>query len=111
MTPALLARVFGNSPEPLPLERMRQRYLVAYDYGQGGLWGYIYAESGAEIEARYPELTVVEVEPEWVTDDHRQSWESKAEDVGHPVGGLLSAILDLRSEEEAREREVGGHET
>jgi hypothetical protein len=49
------------------------------------LWGYVYADAPAEIEAWYPELKVVDVEPEWMTGDQRASWESKAENVGHPT--------------------------
>jgi hypothetical protein len=33
-------------------------YLVYYDYGQGGLWGFIEARSVQDISAKYPELLI-----------------------------------------------------
>jgi hypothetical protein len=50
---------------------MKEKFLVAVDYGQGGVWGYIYAESRAEIEDKFPELAIVDEEPEWLETDSR----------------------------------------
>ena|SRR5579884_3569201 len=38
---------------------MKRRHLVVYDYGQGGIWGFILAELAEEIHRRYPKLIVV----------------------------------------------------
>ena len=45
----------------------QQPFLACYDYGQGGLWAFITAESAREITSAYPELTIVERTPSWVT--------------------------------------------
>ncbi|WP_407709779.1 hypothetical protein ACJJV6_01655 [Arthrobacter nitrophenolicus] len=36
----------------------KQRFLICYDYGVGGLWAFIYARSSEEILGKYPELYV-----------------------------------------------------
>jgi hypothetical protein len=41
-------------------------FLVCYDYGQGGVWAYLRAETAAEIQAKYPELTLFETPPSWM---------------------------------------------
>jgi hypothetical protein len=47
---------------------MRQRpYLVAYDYGAGGVWAYVVAPSREAISQLYPELTIFDVPPPWWT--------------------------------------------
>ena len=47
----------------------RDEFLVAYDYGMGGLWAIVSAPSAAAITARYPELKIVRERPDWMTDD------------------------------------------
>jgi hypothetical protein len=42
-------------------------YLVAYDYGTGGTWGFVTAESEDEVVRTFPQLTVVHQRPEWLT--------------------------------------------
>lgn len=32
----------------------KRHFLVAYDYGMGGLWGIMLAKSEDEIKAKYP---------------------------------------------------------
>ena len=46
-----------------------REFLVAYDYGMGGLWGVIVAPSEDAILAKYPELQVVPERPEWMDDE------------------------------------------
>lgn len=45
---------------------MKKRYLAVYDYGTGGVWLYIYAQTQKDIVDKYPELTVVEEPPTWM---------------------------------------------
>jgi hypothetical protein len=49
--------------------RVDREFLVAYDYGMGGLWGILMAPSAQAISARYPELIVVAERPEWMDDE------------------------------------------
>jgi hypothetical protein len=40
-----------------------REYLVAYDYGMGGLWAVMVAPSADAITAVYPELGIAEERP------------------------------------------------
>jgi hypothetical protein len=44
-------------------------YLACYDYGQGGVWLYLDAQSADAIKADYPALTVFESAPTWWTSE------------------------------------------
>jgi hypothetical protein len=41
----------------------RKEFVSLYDYGQGGLWVIIRAESAAQIREKYPQLQVFEGRP------------------------------------------------
>ena len=47
---------------------MRQRFLTVHDYGMGGIWQYIIADSPDQITAKYPGLTVFVEPPPWWQD-------------------------------------------
>jgi len=47
----------------------KQRYLVVYDYGQGGVWAFVWARNVSEIEGTFRDLKVVEDMPPWLTGD------------------------------------------
>jgi hypothetical protein len=47
----------------------KQRYLVVYDYGQGGVWAFVWARTAPEIEDIFRDLKVVEKMPSWLTED------------------------------------------
>jgi hypothetical protein len=44
---------------------MRRRFLTVYDYGTGGIWQYITADSPEQLAAKYPKLTVLIDPPPW----------------------------------------------
>lgn len=44
---------------------MRQPFLTCYDYGMGGIWQYIVADSREQITSKYPQLTVFSEPPTW----------------------------------------------
>jgi hypothetical protein len=82
---------------------MRKPYLVVYDYGQGGLWGYVVANSKAEIEASFHEVTVLDQKPDWMSEEERTSIEADSfEELEHPGSGVLGAVLTFRAEDAAR---------
>jgi len=70
------------------------RFLVVYDYGQGGVWAYITARSSTEIVDRYPELRVVEVPPDWMSEERRARL--PVYDIQAPGPGLLADINRAR---------------
>ena len=47
-----------------------EHYLVSYDYGMGGAWWFIKADSPDEIRNASSELTVYDEVPEWMLEDH-----------------------------------------
>jgi hypothetical protein len=76
----------------------KQRFLVCYDYGMGGLWGLIHAESIDAIHGRYPELTIVHDRPAFLQEEAR--WQQLVEDtydIDDPPRGLLTALLADRA--------------
>jgi hypothetical protein len=75
--------------------KQRSQYLVAYDYGQGGRWALVMAQSAREILDRFPELVVVEDRPGWMTDHYYRRLEGQIHDIDHPTG-LLADILNER---------------
>jgi len=77
---------------------MKQRYLVVYDYGMGGLWAYVVASSPAQIVHRFPELTVFESKPEWMADDSPELDGIAVEDIDEP-GAFLGSLLTARNVE------------
>jgi hypothetical protein len=46
---------------------VKRRFLVVYDYGQGGVWAFLNARSKSEIQARFPQLQVVPEAPLWMS--------------------------------------------
>lgn len=48
-----------------------KKFLTVYDYGQGGIWYYINASSKKEITNVFPELEVVDREPDWFDEEMR----------------------------------------
>jgi hypothetical protein len=75
---------------------MKRRYLVCYDYGMGGLWSYVLAESAEAISGPYPELTVFEDRPTWMSAEEEASWNLKVDDIDapDPSGLLLHAVAE-----------------
>ncbi|HEV2952465.1 MAG TPA: hypothetical protein VG015_00035 [Candidatus Dormibacteraeota bacterium] len=43
------------------------RFLTVYDYGQGGVWRVVLAESRAQVEWEFSLLTVMDGPPSWMT--------------------------------------------
>ena len=77
---------------------MKKRYLAVYDYGMGGIWGYVLASSPRDITDRYPEVEVVEHEPAWMSADIREELVRRVEDIDDPKPlGLLGLVLRERT--------------
>jgi hypothetical protein len=45
------------------MTRNKNEYFALYDYGQGGLWVVLAADSAGQIRSKYPMLQVFEGEP------------------------------------------------
>lgn len=70
-------------------------FLVAYDYGMGGLWGIVLANTADEILGRYPELVIVDSRPGWMTDERFDALDRYA--IDDEPAGLLLAVLRARN--------------
>ena len=67
-------------------------FLVCYDYGMGGLWWFVKADSPDEIRKASSELSVFDDVPEWMLDEHWHSIE--IEDLKQPRSEALRMILN-----------------
>ena len=48
---------------------MKTKFLVLYDYGQGGVWAYLLADSADRIQQEFPALRLYDKPPAWMTSD------------------------------------------
>jgi hypothetical protein len=89
---------------------MRRAYLTVYDYGMGGVWQYLRAESPDQIHTRFRDLTVFETPPEWMSDEKQREIEAKSSydvetaEVDDPKFMALLLREPPSSEQRARDR-------
>jgi hypothetical protein len=48
---------------------MKYQYLITHDYGMGAVWGVISARSEQEVLQKYPQVQIVTMRPEWMSDE------------------------------------------
>jgi hypothetical protein len=73
-------------------------FLVAYDYGMGGLWGAFLAPSEDAIKAIYPELSVTQVRPAWMSDErYEQIVNTELHNINGAPWGILNVVLEDRA--------------
>jgi len=68
-------------------------FLVAYDYGMGGLWAILMAPSADAITEKYPELGVAAKRPPWMGDDRYEQLRSDPLWLDDPPSGILKAVI------------------
>lgn len=85
----------GRRVNLIPVETAGRKhlYLVAYDYGTGGLWGVMRARSKAEIAGVYPELAIVGDRPQWMSQEHYARICEHEYDIDRAPWGMLNAVL------------------
>ena len=57
---------------------MKQSFLTVYDYGQGGVWRVLLADSADEVVSRYPELKVLAEPPPWMSAEELYDIEARS---------------------------------
>ena len=74
-------------------------FLVVYDYGMGGVWGFARAQSQSELIAAFPELKTFHEKPQWMTSEE----EAKIRSVSsftvaepHTYPEWLQVLIDQR---------------
>lgn len=72
---------------------MKSKFLVLYDYGQGGVWAYLLADSADEIRRAFPALRVFEQPPQWMKQQDLDAVnKSMTIDVAHRAHPFLVAL-------------------
>jgi hypothetical protein len=72
---------------------VKSDFLVAYDYGMGGLWGVMRARSADEITTTYPELQIASARPKWMSEGRYDDLADHPYDIDGAPWGLLDALL------------------
>ena len=72
---------------------MKNKFLTCYDYGTGGVWKCFYAESAQQIIDKYPELSVVEVIPEWMNKNRVVTLNELAIDINVDDDEFLNSLI------------------
>lgn len=67
-------------------------FLVAYGYGQGGVWARITASNSEEIGVKYPFLEVIPLRPSWMDDDLYNRLETF--DIEQPPTGWVAKAVE-----------------
>lgn len=57
--------------------RPKQRYLVIYDYGQGGVWAFVWARSAEDIHRTFRDLKVMDTMPSWLEGQRLEQLENR----------------------------------
>jgi len=76
--------------EKIELRGFKQPFLVCDDYGQGGIWAFVVAESASQIRTKYPSLFIADRIPAWVTPEVMSRLPSH--DLHAPPTGLLAVL-------------------
>lgn len=80
---------------------MKQPYLCVDDYGMGGIWLYIDANTPGEITDKYPELQVFDAPPDFLSKELLDRIESELHfDVDEPPHGFLADLVTARGKRE-----------
>jgi hypothetical protein len=76
---------------------MKREYFVLYDYGQGGLWTIVVAESAEQIRRRLPDVLVFDAPPASLSNDAIGAIRAQGSQAidADPLSGWL-ADLDAR---------------
>jgi hypothetical protein len=80
------------------MDTNKMLFMVAYDYGMGGLWGLVRAHSEEDIRRLFPELVIVHERPDWMTDEQYSRMERLGTyDLDDLPGGILEAVIAERN--------------
>lgn len=72
-------------------------YLVCYDYGMGGLWGYVRSSTEVEILTLYPELIVFAESTDYISAETKSRLRREPLDLSDSPSGLLKVVIAERS--------------
>ncbi|MEO9944012.1 hypothetical protein [Paraglaciecola sp.] len=75
---------------------MKTKFLTCYDYGQGGIWRFVFAESKEQLSQLYPELHIVNEQPPWMEKDDLDRMEKLSIDIEETGAQFFKAIISER---------------
>ena len=92
--------VDAGGPQMVSFRSVKQPILVVYDYGSGGVWAFVVAESAEEVEREFPELKVTWSRPSWMSaeEEERIAREATYDLHADRSFGLLAEIIDSRGQ-------------
>ena len=77
---------------------MPSEFLVVYDYGMGGLWAVVLADSVDQITTRYPEVKIATDRPAWMDDSDFERLRQEVADISVAEDqGIFKAVVADRS--------------
>ena len=78
--------------------RVTREFLVCFDYGTGGLWAVVIADSADQIKGRYPEVSIAPERPPWMDDATYVKLRRDLLVVDRPEDqGIFKAVVEGRS--------------
>lgn len=91
----------SSSLKPTP-NKGQKTFLCVYDYGMGGIWVLINAESKEQIIELYPELIVYDDKPDWMDQKQKQEFVDDCVNnqmywnIEQPATGWLKILVEGR---------------
>jgi hypothetical protein len=80
---------------------VKTKFLVVYDYGTGGAWALLLADSAEQVRERFPELQIVTQWPAWLTgDQERHLRERMTIDIDDTDNVFLAALVRGRGQDQ-----------
>jgi hypothetical protein len=77
---------------------MKTGFLAVYDYGTGGAWVYLLADSAAQIRERFSGLRVVSDRPDWPGNEEDQHLRERMTiDIDDTENRFPAALLQQRT--------------
>lgn len=76
---------------------MKRPFLTFYDYGQGGVWLFLLAESEEQIRERYPDLQIAEKPPPSLDEEQLADIRARTLDIDDETDPFLAAFGSVES--------------
>jgi hypothetical protein len=75
---------------------MKRPFLTVYDYGQGGVWLFLLAESEEQIRERYPDLQIAEKPPPSLDEEQLADIRARTLDIDDETDPFLASLRKRR---------------
>ena len=92
-----------STPEFSTTEEMaadKHPHLIGFDHLEAGYWGVMLARSEAEIAEKWPEVSIVQQRPRWMSDERYAKYLADPYVIDGEPRGILNIIVRSRNEPE-----------